>query len=66
MMPNGCQPRRHGLVREHIVLVLALLGDSGRLCRDATPEQRKWLNVAVFFSIAIDLVGDDHRHPPKT
>jgi site-specific DNA recombinase len=52
------------LVRKHVDLVLALLGNAGRLYRSASPEQRKWLNLAVFNSIAIDLTGDDD--PPST
>jgi hypothetical protein len=53
------------LVRKHVELVLTLLGNAGRLSRPATLEQRKWLNLAVFTSIAIDLTGDDDRTPPK-
>ncbi len=53
------------LVRKHVDLVLALLCNAGRLYRNASPEQRKWLNLAVFNSIAIDLTGDDDPHPTQ-
>ncbi|MEO7015782.1 MAG: recombinase family protein [Leifsonia sp.] len=53
------------LVRKHVDLVLALLSNAGRLYRNASPEQRKWLNLAVFNSIAIDLTGDDDPHPTQ-
>jgi hypothetical protein len=32
------------LVRKHLELVLLLLGDAGRLYRNAVGEQHKWLN----------------------
>jgi hypothetical protein len=44
--------------------VLLLLGNAGRLYRNAVGEQRKWLNQAVFATIAIDLTGDD-PHPTQ-
>jgi site-specific DNA recombinase len=53
------------LVRKHVDLVLALLGNAGRLYRNASPEQRKWLNLAVFSKIAIDMTGDDDPHPTQ-
>jgi site-specific DNA recombinase len=53
------------LVRKHVDLVLALLGNAGRLYRNATPEQRKWLNQAVFSRIAIDMTGDNEAHPTQ-
>ncbi len=53
------------LVRKHLELVLALLGNAGRLYRKAAPEQRKWLNQAVFNSIAIDMTGDNDAHPTQ-
>jgi site-specific DNA recombinase len=53
------------LVRKHVDLALALLGNAGRLYRNASPEQRKWLNLAVFNSIAIDLTGDNDPHPTQ-
>jgi hypothetical protein len=53
------------LVRKHLELVLALLTNAGRLYRNATPEQRKWLNQAVFNNIAIDLTGDSDPHPTQ-
>jgi site-specific DNA recombinase len=53
------------LVRKHVDLVLALLSNAGRLYRNATPEQRKWLNQAVFNKIAIDMTGDNDAHPTQ-
>ena len=53
------------VVRTHLELVLLLLGNAGKLYREAVGEQRKWLNQAVFETIAIDLTGDDDPHPTQ-
>jgi site-specific DNA recombinase len=53
------------LVRKHLELVLLLLGNAGKLYRQAVGEQRKWLNQAVFEKILIDLAGDDDPHPTQ-
>jgi site-specific DNA recombinase len=59
----ACQQNME-LVRKHLELVLLLLGNAGRLYRNAVGEQRKWLNQAVFATIAIDLTADD-PHPTQ-
>ena len=51
------------LIRERLELVLKLLGNAGRLYRNAVGEQCKWLNQAVFTTIAIDMTGDDDPYP---
>lgn len=53
------------VVQKHLELVLLLLGNAGRLYREAVGDQRKWLNQAVFASVAIDLTGDDNPHPTQ-
>ena len=53
------------LVRKHLELVLLLLANDGKLYHEAVGEQRKWLNQAVFETIAIDLTGDDETHPTQ-
>ena len=60
----ACQQNME-LVREHFELVLRLLGNAGKLYRQAMGEQRKWLNQAVFEKILIDLTGDDDPHPTQ-
>ncbi|TQO19698.1 DNA invertase Pin-like site-specific DNA recombinase [Rhodoglobus vestalii] len=60
----ACQQNME-LVRKHLELVLLLLGNAGRLYQEAVGEQRKWLNQAVFASIAIDLTGDNEPHPTQ-
>ncbi|CAN5399045.1 recombinase family protein [soil metagenome] len=60
----ACQ-QNMALVRKHLELILALLGNAGRLYKNAVGEQRKWLNLAVFSRIAIDMTGDDHPHPTQ-
>ena len=62
----ACQ-QNMAIVRKHLELVLLLLGNAGRLYREAVGEQRKWLNQAVFEKILIDLTGDNDPHPtPET
>lgn len=48
-------------VLKHLDLILLLLKNAGRLYEDATPEQRKWLNQAVFKTIEIDVAGENPR-----
>lgn len=60
----ACQQNME-IVRKHLELVLLLLANAGRLYRNAVGDQRKWLNQAVFASIAIDLSGDDDPHPTQ-
>ena len=60
----ACQ-QNMAVVRTHLELVLLLLGNAGKLYREAVGEQRKWLNQAVFATIAIDLTGDDDPHPTQ-
>ncbi len=60
----ACQQNME-LVRKHLELVLLLLGNAGKLYRQAVGEQRKWLNQAVFEKILIDLTGDDDPHPTQ-
>ena len=60
----ACQ-QNMAIVRKHLELVLLLLGNAGRLYREAVGEQRKWLNQAVFEKILIDLTGDNDPHPTQ-
>lgn len=60
----ACQ-QNMAVVRTHLELVLLLLGSAGRLYHEAVGEQRKWLNQAVFATIAIDLIVDNDPHPTQ-
>ncbi len=60
----ACQQNME-VVRKHLELVLLLLGNAGKLYREAVGEQRKWLNQAVFEKILIDLTGDNDPHPTQ-
>ena len=60
----ACQ-QNMAVVRTHLELVLLLLGSAGRLYHEAVGEQRKWLNQAVFATIAIDLTVDNDPHPTQ-
>ena len=48
-------------VLKHLDLILLLLAKAGRLYKEATPEQRKWLNQAVFKTIEIDVAAENPR-----
>ena len=61
---TACQQNME-VVRRHLELVLLLLGNAGKLYRQAIGEQRKWLNQAVFEKILIDLTGDNDPHPTQ-
>lgn len=53
------------VIRERLELMLKLLRNAGKLYRTAAGEQRKWLNLAVFNTLAIDVTGDDETHPTQ-